>query len=148
MDGEEEEDEDAFEDRLDLGSLGRSRDELTPNVMMVMTSSQYSLNRTPLIQQGFQSQNSLNRSQDYSNDCFARPMKPTSPLKKRPVPTPRFGICYEDQKLFEQLNYSLGLWGGRLNKRFCLHFSESSPCSAWAVCCSSAQLPVELSENI
>ena len=39
-----------------------------------------------------QSQNSLNRSQDYSNDCFARPMKPISPLKKRPVPTPRFDI--------------------------------------------------------
>ena len=117
MDGEEEEDEDAFEDRLDLGSLGRSRDELTPNgmVMTNMTSSQYSLNRTPLIQQpggggGFQSQNSLNRSQDYSNDCFARPMKPTSPLKKRPVPTPRFGICYGDQKLFERLNYFYSIY--------------------------------------
>ena len=23
-------------------------------------------------------------------------------------------------------------WGGSLSKRFCLHFSESSPCSAWA----------------
>merc|ERR1719208_729711 len=85
MDGEDEDDEDAFEDGLDLGS----RDELTPN----FSSSQYSLNRTPLIQPNggafHQSQNSLNRSQDYSNDCFARPMKPISPLKKRPVPTPR-----------------------------------------------------------
>ena len=84
MDGEEEEDEDAFEYGLD--DLG-SRDELTPN----FSSSQYSLNRTPLIPPGgfHQSQNSLNRSQDYSHDGFARPMKPTSPLKKRPVPTPR-----------------------------------------------------------
>ena len=41
-----------------------------------------------------QSQNSLNRSQDYSNDCFARPMKPISPLKKRPVPTPRSDILH------------------------------------------------------
>ena len=52
MDGDEE-DEDAFEYGLD--DLG-SRDELTPN----FSSSQYSLNRTPLIQQpnggAFQSQ--------------------------------------------------------------------------------------------
>ena len=45
MDGEDEDDEDAFEDGLDLGS----RDELTPN----FSSSQYSLNRTPLIQVRF-----------------------------------------------------------------------------------------------
>ena len=44
MNGEDEDDEDAFEDGLDLGS----RDELTPN----FSSSQYSLNRTPLIQVG------------------------------------------------------------------------------------------------
>ena len=50
MDGE---DEDAFEDGLDLGSRD---DLLTPN----FSSSQYSLNRSPLIQQpnggAFQSQ--------------------------------------------------------------------------------------------
>ena len=84
MDGRDDDDDgDTFEDGLDYGS----RDELTPN----FSSSQYSLNRTPLIPPGgfHQSQNSLNRSQDYSHDGFARPMKPTSPLKKRPVPTPR-----------------------------------------------------------
>ena len=38
-----------------------------------------------------------------------------------------------------QPNYACGtfrknatVWGGRLSKRFCLHFSESSSCSAWA----------------
>jgi hypothetical protein len=94
-------------------SLGRSRDELTPN----MTSSQYSLNRGPA-RTLFQSQNSIhlqsttqsrdqsfvssNRSQSPSvgaggESIYGKPPLhlPTSPsrtssgLKKRPVPTPR-----------------------------------------------------------
>ena len=66
-------------------------------VIKIFQSSKHIRKGEYFIQQpnggGFhQSQNSLNRSQDYSNDCFARPMKPISPLKKRPVPTPRSDI--------------------------------------------------------
>ena len=41
------------------------------------------------------------------------------------------------------------VWGGRLRKRFCSTFSGSSPCLLGQHgSCSSAQLPVELSENM
>ena len=40
-------------------------------------------------------------------------------------------------------------WGGRFSKRFRKMFSGSSPCLLGQHCtCSSAQLPVELSENM
>ena len=48
---------------------------------------------------------------------------------------------------FKVLTYSV--WGGRLCKRFCNMFSGSSPCLLGQHgSCSSAQLPVELSENM
>ena len=41
------------------------------------------------------------------------------------------------------------VWGGRLRKRSCNMFSGSSPClPGQHGSCSSAQLPVELSENM
>ena len=44
---------------------------------------------------------------------------------------------------------SILVWGGRLSKRFCSMFSGNSPCLLGQHgSCSSAQLPVELSENM
>ena len=41
------------------------------------------------------------------------------------------------------------VWGGRLSKRFCSMFSWSSPCLLGQHgSCSTAQLPVDLSENM
>ena len=46
-------------------------------------------------------------------------------------------------------SYSNTVWGGRLRKRFCSMFSGSSPfLLRQHGSCSSAQLPVELSENM
>ena len=62
---------------------------------------------------------------------------------------PNFRLSHPTETVLSNKITRNTVWGGRLGKRFCNMFSGSSPCLLGQHgSCSSAQLSVELSENI
>ena len=96
------------------------------------------------------------------DSCYRHPFDMLSVLHKYTIgPDAARDNTYRDQSLLDQdtllyfskpaierpLNYTV--WGGNLSKRFCNIFSESSHCLlGYHGSYSTAQRPVELSENI
>ena len=88
--------------------------------------------RTPLIPPSFQSPNSLNRSmQDggggSGSDCFVRPTM--SPLKKRPVPTPRFDIYSANLRTYQVIFYYYNAQFGLYNEMSICNLSRGTVCT-------------------